>query len=133
MEVLQALRGNYSATIDGEKGTVNISGRVINPRMVLRVLDKYNNHGEVSSVKFESEQREPYNYYYPNVAPYGGPLAPYLGVPELPWYDIYHHGPRPPPLLPPPPPPPMAIGPPPPRPPMPPPMPPGNYNNCTMM
>ncbi|GKV19408.1 hypothetical protein SLEP1_g29673 [Rubroshorea leprosula] len=110
MKVMQALCGDYSVSLDGEKGMVNISGRVINPSMVLRVFDQYNKHGEVPSVKFNDERPGPYHYPH---GVYGCSSYPLMGGPELPWFggSSYHH--IPPPALPiHPPPPPYLMAPP---------------------
>jgi hypothetical protein len=40
------ISGVYNITIDGEKGTVKVTGRV-NPNTLLSVLEKYGKHAEV--------------------------------------------------------------------------------------
>ncbi|XVF33873.1 hypothetical protein REPUB_Repub18cG0009100 [Reevesia pubescens] len=69
MDVLQNLHGVYSVVIDAEQGTVKVSGKV-NPYIILKVLEKYEKHGEVTCIKFDGEVREP--IYYPHNYCYGG-------------------------------------------------------------
>lgn len=58
------ISGSYSITIDGEQGTVTITGRV-NPNSLMVVLEKYGKHGDLKYVKFDGEIKEirPYNNY----------------------------------------------------------------------
>ncbi|WJX28771.1 hypothetical protein P8452_17450 [Trifolium repens] len=111
MQVLQKIRGVYTITIDGEEGTVKVTGRV-NPNTLLSVLEKYGKHAQVKYVKFEGEVVERNSNYY---GEYG--YNPYDGMEYQGYYNPYYphfSQPRPYPLPPVPyqfPPPPPSAGP----------------------
>lgn len=97
----------YSITIDGEQGTVKVTGRV-NPSSLLGVLDKYGRHGELKYIKFDGEiiqqTRSPSCYCYfaehdnQYYSPYGlintnnnyYTYPPPLGLFPQPHHYLYH-------------------------------------------
>ncbi|XLR29386.1 heavy metal-associated isoprenylated plant protein 28-like [Arachis hypogaea] len=80
MQVLRNINGVYNITIDGERGTVRVTGRV-NPSTILGLLEKYGKHAEVKYIKFDGEilDRRTLPYYYGGRGGNGGGdfYAPY--------------------------------------------------------
>ncbi|CAL0307355.1 unnamed protein product [Lupinus luteus] len=111
MNVLRNIHGVYNITIDGDQGTVKVSGKV-NPSTLLGVLEKYGRHGQIKFIKFDGEvvERNHHDYGYDPYGVKGPSYPPPLGCPQP--------SSRPPTpyhcQVPPPPPPPPYRGPPPP-------------------
>ncbi|MED6174064.1 hypothetical protein PIB30_065349 [Stylosanthes scabra] len=106
------IQGVYNISIDGERGTVRVTGRV-NPNTILGLLEKYRKHAEVKYINFDGEvvDRRTLSYYggrsggggyapYPMGSSY--PMLPLLPPPLPPQYH-----PQLVPLYPPPPQPPV--------------------------
>ncbi|KAJ1410787.1 Topoisomerase 6 subunit A/Spo11, TOPRIM domain [Sesbania bispinosa] len=102
MQILQKIRGVYNITIDGEQGTVKVTGRV-NPSTLLSVLEKCGKHAEIKYVKFDGEvvDRNPRYYGEYGQAPYAmeHSYPPLLSYPQHQWCQPSNHFP-PPPLAP---------------------------------
>ncbi|KAF1868592.1 hypothetical protein Lal_00036030 [Lupinus albus] len=114
MNVVRNIHGVYNITIDGNQGTVKVSGKV-NPSTFLGVLEKYGRHGQIKFIKFDGEvvERNPHDYVYDPYGMKGSSYPPPLGCPTS--LNFYPPPPTlPPPYncqVPPPPPPPRPYGP----------------------
>lgn len=54
MRLIFIFAGVYNITIDGEEGTMKVTGK-INPNTLLSVLEKYEKHAKVKYVKLDGE------------------------------------------------------------------------------
>jgi hypothetical protein len=113
---IHLISGVYSITMDGDEGTVKVSGRV-NPNTLLSVLETNGKHAKVKYVKFEGEvvERNPNYYGKYDYYPYDNGMEYYSYPPRLPFPppQVYHPSQPPsfrPPPIPYPNPPPMPSG-----------------------
>ncbi|MED6196289.1 hypothetical protein PIB30_046102 [Stylosanthes scabra] len=89
------IQGVYNVSIDGERGTVKVTGRV-NPSTILGLLEKYGKHAKVKYIKFDGEvvDRRTLSYYGGRGGG-GGGYAPYAmgsSYPMVPGYAPYAMG-----------------------------------------